>query len=71
MSLDTATKHRLLLEYNNKRKEKYETYMVEKCGSKDNFAKTLEKPLKQTMQFSEDTTHLYKRLADDNENKDV
>ncbi len=69
--LSTAQKHRLLIEYGNKRKKKYENFMTTKCGGEDEFRKTQERPLKQTMALDEGYQHLYKRLGDEHENKDV
>ena len=51
--LPTSTKHHLLIEYNNKRKEKFENFMIDKCGGEDTFRKTMDNPLKKTLEFDE------------------
>lgn len=70
MSIPTSTKHRLLLEYNRKRQQKYGDFMskkttdVEKEGTQklvnDNYDS-----------IDTECQHLYKRLAEDHKNKDV
>jgi hypothetical protein len=45
--------------------------MTQKHGSKENFYKTQEQMKKKRLEEDEDYTHLYKKLADDHENKDV
>ena len=40
--LPTSTKHQMLIEYANKRKDKYETFMIKKYGSEDTFRKTVD-----------------------------
>ena len=69
--IDTATKHKLLLDYNRKRKDKFEGYMAAKHGTKEEFYKTQEQHKKKRLEEDEDYTNLYKKLADDHENKDV
>eukprot|EP00344_Euplotes_crassus_P011474 CAMPEP_0197004376 /NCGR_PEP_ID=MMETSP1380-20130617/21880_1 /TAXON_ID=5936 /ORGANISM="Euplotes crassus, Strain CT5" /LENGTH=77 /DNA_ID=CAMNT_0042423143 /DNA_START=1 /DNA_END=234 /DNA_ORIENTATION=+ len=71
MSLPTSTKHRLLLDYNRKRTNKYEGYMKKKT---ERMEKTGEKPFMHTDQYDtldQECKALYKRLAEDHKNKDV
>ena len=68
MSLPTSTKHRLLLEYNRKRKQKFDHYMEKK--PQDTGAQT--QPNKDGLDSIDvECKALYKKLAEDHMNKDV
>lgn len=42
MSISTSTKHRMLLDYNKKRKQQYDKYVTQKEGKEEEKAATLE-----------------------------
>jgi hypothetical protein len=70
--LSTSQKHQLLLEFNNKRKAKYEKYMIgDNGGEEQKFRSTMEAPISKTMALDERTDLLYKRLGNEHYNKDV
>ena len=68
MSLPTSTKHRLLLEYNRKRKQKFDNYMMGKTQNME----TNKVPDRDDLDSIDmECQALYKKLADDHHNKDV
>ena len=70
MSIDTNTKHRLLLEYNRKRQHKYEDYMMKKTQNMQTQPAPVHDPYDQDA-IDVECKALYKKLAEDHKNKDV
>ena len=72
MSIYTSTKHRMLLDYNRKRKQRYDDYMVRKTQKMQ-----AETDIKDEINDGDmdaidvEVKHLYKKLGEDHKNKDV
>lgn len=69
MSIPTSTKHRLLLEYNRKREQKYNDYMH--STQKEDVGRTDLNDRDDVDSVDLECRALYKKLAEDHHNKDV
>ena len=65
MSISTAQKHDLLIQFNQYRDEQYESYL------KDKHARNEEAEKAGTRKEASEYTKLYKKLGPENKNKDI
>ena len=70
-SVSTSAKHRMLLEYNQRRKKKYDHYMFKKTQQMDNEKITQNVKDDDLDSIDLECKALYKKLADNHYNKDV
>ena len=69
--VSTSAKHRMLLDYNRKRKQKYDKYMYSKTQQMEQLAQGRPDDRDELDSIDMEVKGLYKKLASDHLNKDV